>query len=67
MQRLLQESEHPEVRAAAAKALGTVEGMEPGIDGELDTWLMLLASQPQTWNLLLRDKQSMEHGRGQKG
>jgi hypothetical protein len=37
------------------------------MDGEIDTWLTLLASQPQTWNLLMRDKQALEHGRGQKG
>lgn len=114
VRRLLQESEHPEVRAAAARALGTVQvgetertlkalterfategsrevrsailesisrlglvgavpvlqklkGVDPGMDGEIDTWLTLLASQPQTWNLLLRDKQALEHGRGQKG
>ncbi|WP_375769935.1 HEAT repeat domain-containing protein [Archangium gephyra] len=114
VRQLLQESEHPEVRAAAAKALGTVavgesertmkalterfatesdrevraailegiarlglsgaepvlrqlKGVDPGMDGEIDTWLSLLASQPQTWNLLLRDKQALEHGRGQKG
>jgi hypothetical protein len=114
VRRLLQESEHPEVRTAAAKALGTVaagerertmkalterfategsrevrgallesisrlglsgavpvlqklKGVDPGMDGEIDTWLSLLASQPQTWNLLLRDKQALEHGRGQKG
>ncbi|AKI99563.1 HEAT repeat protein [Archangium gephyra] len=114
VRQLLRESEHPEVRAAAAKALGTVrvgetertmkalterfatessrevrgailesisrlglasavpvlqklKGVDPSMDGELDTWLMLLASQPQTWNLLLRDKLAMEHGRGQKG
>ncbi|MCY1073414.1 HEAT repeat domain-containing protein [Archangium lansingense] len=114
VRRLLQESEHPEVRAAAAKALGTVsvketgrtmqalngrfatererevrsailesisrlglasavpvlqklKGVDPSMDGEIDTWLTLLASQPQTWNLLLRDKQALEHGRGQEG
>ncbi|HYO74194.1 MAG TPA: HEAT repeat domain-containing protein [Archangium sp.] len=114
VRKLLQESEHPEVRAAAAKALGTVQvgelertmkalterfatesarevrgailesisrlglasavpvlqklkGVDPAMDGEIDTWLTLLASQPQTWNLLLRDKQALEHGRGQKG
>ncbi|WNG54001.1 hypothetical protein F0U59_03740 [Archangium gephyra] len=114
VRQLLRESEHPEVRAAAAKALGTVrvseaertmkalterfgtessrevrgailesisrlglssavpvlqklEGVDPSMDGEIDTWLNLLASQPQTWNLLLRDKQALEHGRGQKG
>jgi hypothetical protein len=114
VRRLLQESEHPEVRAAAAKALGSVsvkesertmkaltgrfategsrevrgailegiahlglasavpvlrklEGVDPAMDGEITTWLTLLASQPQTWNLLLRDKQAQEHGRGQKG
>jgi len=113
VRRLFQESEHPEVRAAAAKALGTVavgerertmralterfategsrevrgailegisrlglsgavpvlqklKGVDPAMDGEIDTWLTLLASQPQTWNLLLRDKQALEHGRGQK-
>jgi hypothetical protein len=112
VRRLLQGSEHPEVRAAAARALGTVsvsesartmralteryategsrevrgaileslarlgltnavpvlrklEGVDPGMDGEIDTWLALLASQPQTWNLLLRDKQAMEHARSQ--
>lgn len=111
---LLQGSEHPEVRAAAAKALGTVsvsesertmrllterftaetsrevrgallesiarlglsnavpvlrklEGVDPAMDGELHTWLTLLASQPQTWNLLWRDKQTLEHGRSQGG
>lgn len=110
VRQLLQGSEHPEVRAAAARALGTVsasesaktmrtlterygtegsrevrsailesiarlgltnavpvlqklEGVDPGMDGELDTWLALLASQPQTWNLLLHDKQAMEHAR----
>ncbi|MFL5358557.1 HEAT repeat domain-containing protein [Archangium sp.] len=110
VRQLLQGSEHPEVRAAAARALGTVsvsesartmralteryategsrevrsaileslarlgltnavpvlrklEGVDPGMDGEIDTWLALLASQPQTWNLLLRDKQAMEHAR----
>jgi HEAT repeats len=110
VRQLLQESEHPEVRAAAAKALGTVavgesertmkaltgrfategsrevrsailesisrlglagavpvlqklKGVDPGMDGEIDTWLTLLASQPQTWNLLLHDKQAMEHAR----
>jgi hypothetical protein len=111
VRQLLQGSEHPEVRAAAAKALGTVsvseseqtmralteryatesarevrsailesiarlglsnavpvlrklEGVDREMDGEIDTWLALLASQPQTWNLLLRDKQAMEHARG---
>jgi HEAT repeats len=111
---LLQKSEHPEVRAAAAKALGTVavgeagrtmkvlterfategakevrsailEGIahlglsnaEPVLrrlkgvhgeqDGELDTWLELLASKPQTWTLLQQDKQAREHRRGQGG
>jgi hypothetical protein len=110
----LQSSEHPEVRAAAAKALGTVsvgesrrtmralterfategshevrgailesiarlglssavpvlrelKGVDRELDGEIDTWLTLLVSQPQTWNLLLRDKQALEHGRGQEG
>ncbi|HYO56510.1 HEAT repeat domain-containing protein [Archangium sp.] len=114
VRQLLQDSEHPEVRAAAAKALGTVsvgeaertmkalterfatererevrsaileslarigltnavpelqklKGADPTMDGEIDTWLTLLASQPQTWNLLLRDKQALEHGRGQEG
>lgn len=111
VRQLLRSSEHPEVRAAAAKALGTVsvsesertmkalteryatensrevrgailesiarlglsnavpvlrklEGVDPGMDGELDTWLALLASQPQTWSLLLHDKQALEHARG---
>jgi hypothetical protein len=111
---LLQGSEHPEVREAAAKALGTVsvgesertmkalteryttetsrevrgailesiarlglssaapvlqklKGVDREMDGEIDTWLTLLASQPQTWNLLLRDKQALEHGRNQGG
>ncbi|HEX5752561.1 MAG TPA: HEAT repeat domain-containing protein [Archangium sp.] len=114
VRQLLEKSEHPEVRAAAAKALGTVQvgetgrtmkalterfategsrevrgailesisrlglsgavpvlqklkGVDPAMDGEIDTWLTLLASQPQTWNLLLRDKQALEHGWGQKG
>ncbi|HEX5748564.1 MAG TPA: HEAT repeat domain-containing protein [Archangium sp.] len=114
VRQLLEKSEHPEVRAAAAKTLGTVavgeaertmkaltgrfategsrevrsailesiarlglsgavpvlqklKGVDPAMDGELDTWLTLLASQPQTWNLLLRDKQALELGRGQKG
>ncbi|HEX8441064.1 HEAT repeat domain-containing protein [Archangium sp.] len=114
VRQLLRASEHPEVRAAAAKALGTVsvgeapqtmraltehyaterspavrgaileglahlglskavpvlrglKGVDRELDGEIDTWLTLLASQPQTWNLLLRDKQTLEHGRGQKG
>jgi hypothetical protein len=114
VRQLLQASEHPEVRAAAAKALGTVQvgesertmkalterfatesdrevrgailesisrlglagavpvlqklkGVDRAMDGEIDTWLTLLASQPQTWNLLMRDKQALEHGRGQKG
>jgi hypothetical protein len=109
VRQLLRTSEHPEVRAAAAKTLGTVwadevertmellterfalererevrsalleslarlglsravpvlqklKGVDPGMDGELDTWLMLLASQPQTWNLLWRDKQALERG-----
>jgi hypothetical protein len=108
VRQMLKESEHPEVRAAAAKALGTVaadeseqtlrmlserfaaeqrpevrgailesiarlgltkavpvlqklKGVDRGMDGEIDTWLTLLASQPQTWNLLLQDKQAMEH------
>ncbi|WP_257462136.1 HEAT repeat domain-containing protein [Archangium lipolyticum] len=107
---LFQRSEHPEVRAAAAKALGTVsvgeagrtmralterfateptsevrsamlesiarlglskaepvmrklKGVSKEQDEEIDTWLKLLASQPQTWNLLLRDKQAQEHRR----
>jgi hypothetical protein len=111
VRQLLRDSEHPEVRAAAAKALGTVavgeveqtmkmlterfstererevrgailesiarlglsravpvlrelKGVDREIDGEIDTWLTLLASQPQTWNLLLRDKQARELGRG---
>jgi hypothetical protein len=114
VRQLLEKSEHPEVRAAAAKSLGTVQvgetertmkalterfategsrevrgailesisrlglsgavpvlqklkGVDRSMDGEIDTWLTLLASQPQTWNLLLRDKQALEHGRGQKG
>jgi hypothetical protein len=114
VRQLLRASEHPEVRAAAAKALGTVavdeaertmrglserfatererevrgailesiarlgltravpvleklKGVDRGMDGEIDTWLTLLASQPQTWNLLLRDKQAQEHARGQGG
>ena len=107
---LLQESEHPEVRGAAARALGTVavpeaertlralserfvterdatvrsailesiahlglgrsipvlqklKGVDRSMDGEIETWLTLLASHPQTWNLLLRDKQARELGR----
>jgi hypothetical protein len=107
VRRMLKESEHPEVRAAAAKALGTVavdeaartmqglserfatepsrevrsailegiarlgltkavpvllklKGVEGEMDGEIDLWLNLLASQPQTWELLLRDKQARE-------
>ncbi len=114
VRQLLQGSEHPEVREAAAKALGTVsvsesertmraltaryamesshavrgaileslarlglsnavpvlrelKGVDRELDGEIDTWLALLASQPQTWNLLLRDKQALEHRRGQGG
>jgi HEAT repeat protein len=110
VRQLLQGSEHPEVRAAAARALGTVsasesartmhalterygtegsrevrgailesiarlgltnavpvlqklKGVDPAMDGDIDTWLALLASQPQTWNLLLHDKQAMEHTR----
>jgi HEAT repeat protein len=111
---LLQSSEHPEVRAAAAKTLGTVsvgeaertmkalteryateterevrgailesiarlglssavpvlqklKGVDREMNGEIDTWLALLASQPQTWNLLLHDKQALEHGKNQGG
>jgi hypothetical protein len=107
---LLQGAEHAEVRAAAAKGLGTVavgeaertmrvlterfatepakevrsailegiahlglsnaepvlrklKGVDRELDGEIDTWLTLLASQPQTWSLLLRDKQAQEHRR----
>jgi hypothetical protein len=114
VRQLFQGSEHPEVREAAAKTLGTVsvsesertmrvlkqryaaesspevrgailesiarlglsgavpvlrelKGVDSKMDAEIDTWLTLLASQPQTWNLLLRDKQALEHGRGQQG
>lgn len=45
----------------AVPVLQKLKGMDPGMDGELDTWLVLLASQPQTWNLLPRDKQALEH------
>ena len=114
VRQLLEKSEHPEVRAAAAKALGTVQvgetertmkalterfategsrevrgailegiarlglsgavpvlqklkGADPAMDGEIDTWLTLLASQPQTWELLLRDKQARELAKNQGG
>jgi hypothetical protein len=51
----------------AVPVLRGLKGVDRELDGEIDTWLTLLASQPQTWNLLLRDKQTLEHGRGQKG
>ncbi|QRO03005.1 hypothetical protein JRI60_48310 [Archangium violaceum] len=107
---LFQSAEHAEVRAAAAKALGTVsaeeaertmraltgrfateparevrsailesiarlglsnaepvlrklKGVNGEMDEEIDTWLTLLSSRPQTWNLLLRDKETREHQR----
>jgi hypothetical protein len=102
VQELLQKSERPELRAAAAKALGTVSaahaaasmkaltehyaaesdrlvrgailesisrlglgkavpvlqqlrGVDASMQGEVDHWLTLLASQPQTWELLDKD------------
>jgi hypothetical protein len=104
---LLEKAESPEVRAAAARALGTVraseaastmkalaahyaveqertvrgallEGiahlglggavpvlqqlreMDPSMRDEVDGWLALLASNPQTWTLLMQDKQARE-------
>ncbi len=104
---LLEKAEAPEVRAAAARALGTVRASEVAstmkalaaryavepervvrsalleaiarlglsqavpllqqlreVDGtmrdEVDGWLTLLASKPQTWTLLLNDKQARE-------
>ena len=107
---LLHDSEHAEVRAAAARALGTVaaaearttmqalseryapeteppvrkallegiarlglssaiptlqqlKGVAPALDAEVEAWLSLLASQPQTWNLLEQDKRALEHKR----
>jgi hypothetical protein len=108
---LLQGSTHAEVRAAAARALGTVaagearptlqalaeryppetepsvrkalleaisrlglssaiptlqklKGVDVAMDAEVEEWLSLLASQPQTWNLLERDKRALENARG---
>jgi hypothetical protein len=104
---LLQKSESPEVRAAAATALGTVSvpqsdaaqkalvaqykagserqvrsailealsrlslgkavpvlqqlrGVDASMHGEVDRWLTLLSSQPQTWQLLDRDRRATE-------
>jgi hypothetical protein len=48
----------------AVPVLRELKGVDREMDGEIDTWLTLLASQPQTWNLLLRDKQAQELGRG---
>jgi hypothetical protein len=104
---LLEKAESPEVRAAAARALGTVRASEaastmkalaahyaveqertvrgallegiahlglggavpvlqqlreldPSMRDEVGSWLALLASNPQTWTLLMQDKQARE-------
>jgi hypothetical protein len=105
---MLQKGEHPDVRAAAAIALGTVETLEQiqsntqalveqyatetdrqvriailesiarlglgkavpvlqrlrevdaSLHGEVDRWLALLASNPQTWSLLEKDRRASE-------
>jgi HEAT repeat protein len=112
--RMLQSSESPEVRAAAARALGTVpmrelpktmqalserfatepdmgvrsailesisrlglsqatpilqklKGTDARMDGEIDLWLGLLATQPQTWNMLHQEKLALEQRLSSKG
>lgn len=104
---LLQKSEHPEVRTAAAKALGTVSvaqaaqstkalaaryateserpvrgaileaisrlglsqavpvlqklrGVDASMQDEVERWLTLLSSHPQTWELLDKDRRAMD-------
>jgi hypothetical protein len=49
--------------SSAIPTLQKLKGVDAAMDAEVDLWLSLLASQPQTWNLLEQDKRALEHKR----
>jgi hypothetical protein len=50
--------------SSAIPVLRKLQGVDAAMDAEVEVWLSLLASQPQTWNLLEQDKRALEHKRG---
>ena len=55
------------VRIGLERSIPLLEGLrkretEQELQAEIDTWLVLLARNPQQWSLLIRDKKRLEQG-----